>query len=88
MADLIVAFQGRKEGVWALLSLGWISLEGLRSRAEAETEEEGGMAVGLELRESLWLGEVGERRPGEGSSRLWAECLGRAGLEVCGGRDA
>lgn len=40
------------------------------------------MAVGLELRESLWLGEVGERRPGEGS-RLWAECLGR-GLEVCG----
>lgn len=51
------------------------SLEGLRSRAGGRDGGRREMAVGLELREPLWFGEVGERRPGEGT-RLWTECLG------------
>ena len=64
VADLIVAFQGaERKGFGLYCPWDCIPLEGLRSRAGGRDGGRRGMAVGLELRESLWFGEVGERRP-------------------------
>lgn len=83
VAGLILAFQGaERKGFGLYCPWDGESLEGLRSRAGGRDGGRREMAVGLELREPLWFGEVGERRPGEGT-RLWTECLGR-GMEVCG----
>ena len=68
VVDLILAFEGKeRKGFGLYCPWDGKSVEGLRSRAGGRDGGRRGMAVGLELRESLWFGEVGERRPGEGS---------------------
>lgn len=83
MAGLSLAFQGaERKGLGLYSPCDWESLEGLRSRAGGRDRGRREMAAGLEVRESMWFEDVGERRPGEGTS-FWTEYLG-AGVEICG----